>query len=88
MTGYGRNKCDLPNMVYSIEIKSLNSKQLDTSVKVPLPLREKEMEIRNMLNNELLRGKIELSIYYELKESAPGYSINQPVVKEYLKQLA
>ncbi len=41
-----------------------------------------------MLNNELLRGKIELSIYYELKESAPGYSINQPVVKEYLKQLA
>ncbi len=88
MTGYGRNKCDLPNMVYSIEIKSLNSKQLDTSVKVPVPLREKEMEIRNMLNNELLRGKIELSIYYELKESAPGYSINQPVVKEYLKQLA
>ena len=88
MTGYGRNKCDLPNMVYSIEIKSLNSKQLDTSVKVPVLLRDKEMEMRNMLNTELLRGKVELSIYYEPKESASGYSINQPVVKKYLKQLA
>ncbi len=87
MTGYGRAECDLPNMVCSIEIKSLNSKQLDTSVRVPLLLRDKEMEIRKLLNNELLRGKIELGIYQELKENAPGYSINRPVVKEYVQQL-
>ena len=65
MTGYGRAECDLKNMVYNIEIKSLNSKQLDTSVKVPVPLREKELEIRNMLNGALHRGKVEIGIYHE-----------------------
>ena len=87
MTGYGRAECDLKNMVYTIEIKSLNSKQLDISVKVPVPLREKELEIRNLLNNELHRGKVEIGIYQEIKEGATGNSINQPVVKEYIKQL-
>jgi len=87
MTGYGRAECDLSNMVYTIEIKSLNSKQLDTSVRVPVLLREKELEIRNLLGKELQRGKIELGIYQEVKEGAAGYSINQPVVKEYIKQL-
>jgi len=87
MTGYGRAECDLSNMVYTIEIKSLNSKQLDTSVRVPVLLREKELEIRNILNKELQRGKIELGIFQEVKEGAAGYSINQPVVKEYIKQL-
>lgn len=87
MTGYGRAECDLANVVYSIEIKSLNSKQLDISIKLPVPLRERESEIRNMLNNKLHRGKVEFSIYQEIKEGATGYSINQPVVKEYIKQL-
>ncbi|HEC45164.1 MAG TPA: YicC family protein [Bacteroides sp.] len=87
MTGYGRAECDLKNMVYSIEIKSLNSKQLDISVKVPVPLREKELEIRNMLNKNLHRGKVEIGIFYEVKESSSGYSVNQAVVKEYIKQL-
>ncbi|MFC2098771.1 YicC/YloC family endoribonuclease [Bacteroidota bacterium] len=87
MTGYGRAECDLKNMVYTIEIKSLNSKQLDISIKVPVPLREKESEIRNLLNNELHRGKVELGIYQEIKEGATGYSINKTVVKEYIKQL-
>jgi len=87
MTGYGRAECDLSGMVYSIEIKSLNSKQLDISVKIPLPLRDREPEIRNMLNNELQRGKIEIGIYQELKEGSTGYSINKPVVKEYIRDL-
>jgi len=87
MTGYGRAECDLANVVYSIEIKSLNSKQLDTSIKLPVPLKERELELRNMLNSELQRGKVELGIYQEIKEGATGYSINQPVVKEYIQQL-
>lgn len=87
MTGYGRAECSLDSMVYTIEIKSLNSKQLDTSVKVPVLLREKELEIRNMLNKELLRGKIELGIYQEVKEGASAYSINHPVVKQYIEKL-
>jgi len=87
MTGYGRTECDLRNMVYAVELKSLNSKQLDFSVKIPLFLKEKEMEIRSWLGTELQRGKIEVGIYQEIKEGAAGWSINRPVVEEYIRQL-
>ena len=87
MTGYGRAECDLRNMVYAVEIKSLNSKQLDFSVKIPVFLKEKEMEIRSWLGGELQRGKIEVVIYQEIKEGAAGWSINRPVVEEYIRQL-
>jgi hypothetical protein len=87
MTGYGRAECDLRNMVYAVEIKSLNSKQLDFSVKIPIFLKEKEMEIRSWLGGELKRGKIEVGIYQEIKEGAAGWSINRPVVEEYIRQL-
>jgi len=87
MTGYGRAECDLPGILYSIEIRSLNSKQLDTSLKLPIVLKEKEMEIRSMLNNQLTRGKIEFGIFQELKEGSSSYSINQPVVRDYIRTL-
>ena len=87
MTGYGRAECDLRNVVYSIEIKSLNSKQLDFSVRIPVFLKEKEMEIRSWLGGELQRGKIEVGIYQEIKEGAAGWSINKSVVEEYVRQL-
>jgi uncharacterized protein (TIGR00255 family) len=87
MTGYGRAECDLRNVVYAIEIKSLNSKQLDFSVKVPVLFKEKEMEIRSFLGGELQRGKVEVSIYQEIKEGSAGWSINRPVVEEYIRQL-
>lgn len=87
MTGYGKADCDLRKVVYAIEIKSLNSKQLDFSIKVPVFLKEKEMEIRSFLGGALQRGKIEVNIYQEIKEGAAGWSINRPVVKEYIKQL-
>ncbi len=87
MTGYGRAECNLPNVVYTIELKSLNSKQLDFSVKIPVFLKEKEMEIRSFLGAELQRGKIEVGIYQEIKEGAVGWSINRQVVEEYIRQL-
>jgi len=87
MTGYGRAECDLRNVAYAIELKSLNSKQLDFSVKIPVFLKEKEMEIRSFLGAELQRGKIEVGIYQEIKEGAAGWSINRPVVEEYIRQL-
>ena len=87
MTGYGRAECDLRNVVYAVEIKSLNSKQLDLSVKIPIFLKEKEMEIRSWLGAELQRGKIEVGIYQEIKEGAAGWSINRPLVEEYIRQL-
>jgi uncharacterized protein (TIGR00255 family) len=87
MTGFGRAECDLRNMVYAVEIKSLNSKQLDFSVKIPVFLKEKEMEIRSWLGSELQRGKIDVVIYQEIKEGVAGWSINRPVVEEYIRQL-
>lgn len=87
MTGYGRAECDLRNVVYAIEIKSLNSKQLDFSVKVPVFLKEKEMEIRSWLGTELQRGKIEVGIFQEVKEGMAGWTINRPVVEDYIRQL-
>ncbi len=74
-------------MNYSIEIKSLNSKQLDTAVKLPVILRDREPEIRAMISSELQRGKIEIGIYPEAREGVTAHSINQQVVNGYLDQL-
>lgn len=87
MTGFGRAECDLSNRVYAIEIKSLNSKQLDFTVKLPAFLKEREMEIRSWLGVELQRGKIELGIFLEADEGAAGWAINRPMVEEYIRQL-
>lgn len=87
MTGFGRAECDLPGVVYTIEIKSLNSKQLDTAVKLPLVLRDREAEIRSLVSSELQRGKIEIGIYPEVKQGATMHTINTDVVREYIRQL-
>lgn len=87
MTGYGRAECDLRNVVYAVEIKSLNSKQLDLFVKIPIFLKEKEMEIRSLLGAELQRGKIEVGIFQEIKEGMAGWTINRPIVEDYIRQL-
>lgn len=87
MTGFGRAKCEFSGMSFSVEIKSLNSKQLDTSVKIPFLFRQKEMEIRNLVNRELRRGKVEINIYQEVKENAAGYTVNKPAVTGYIDQL-
>ncbi|MCD4711018.1 MAG: YicC family protein [Bacteroidales bacterium] len=87
MTGYGKAECLLADKKLTIEIKSLNSKQLDTNTRLPSLYREKELEIRQLIASELERGKVECSFYYELSgETAPG-TINEPVVKSYYQQL-
>ncbi len=87
MTGYGKAECLLADKKLTIEIKSLNSKQLDTNIRLPALYREKELEIRQLIASELKRGKVECAFYYELSsETAPG-TINEPVVKGYYQQL-
>jgi len=58
MTGYGKAECLLPTKKLTIEIKSLNSKQIDTSTRLPAIYREKELEIRKILSEALERGKV------------------------------
>ncbi|PLX16513.1 MAG: YicC family protein [Salinivirgaceae bacterium] len=87
MTGYGRVVKDIPGKKITIEIKTLNSKQFDLSVRVPSYYREKELEIRNKLAKELLRGKIDFSMYVELIDEQTNTSINEAIYKGYYNQL-
>lgn len=87
MTGYGKSILQLPTKKITIEIKSLNSKNLDLNVRVPAYYREKELDIRKRLAGALERGKIDFSIYIENNGTELTSNINANVVKEYMKQL-
>jgi len=87
MTGYGKAECLLPDKKLTIEIKSLNSKQLDTNTRLPALYKEKDLEIRQLIAAGLERGKVECSFYYELTIVAGSGIINEHVVKNYYDQL-
>lgn len=88
MTGYGKTVLQLPNKKISIEIKSLNSKSLDLNTRIPSLYREKELEIRKRIANDIVRGKVDFSLYMELTGEETATRINPTVVKAYIKQLS
>lgn len=88
MTGYGKSVLQLPTKKISIEIKSLNSKNLDINARMPSLYREKELTIRKLIANKLQRGKIDFNLFMEMTGEETSSQINKPVVKEYIKQLA
>ena len=87
MTGYGKTELNLKNANFTVEVKSLNSKQIDTHINMPSLYKEKEVEIRTLIAKKLHRGKIELSIWREKKDSLSGYVLNTKVIKEYHEQI-
>lgn len=87
MTGYGKAECKLKNKTVSIELKSLNSKQLDIFTRLPNLYREKDLELRNMLINQLKRGKVELTITIEYSGEEQASLINPDITKSYYRQL-
>lgn len=88
MTGYGKASAETPLKKISVEIKSLNSKQLDINAKLPWIIREKEPEIRNIISQRLERGKIDLSITYDTFESDMLPVINKAAMKSYFRQIS
>lgn len=87
MTGFGKVTAELPAQKVTVEIKSLNSKQLDLSTRIPTVYKEKEMELRSELLQTLERGKVEFSIYIEyLGKNTPTH-INLPAVESYYEQI-
>ena len=66
MTGYGKSVIQLPNKKITIEIKSLNSKNLDLNCRMPSMYREKELTLRKQFANALTRGKIDFSLFVEM----------------------
>ena len=87
MTGFGKSEAVCENKKIVAEIRSLNSKQLDLSVKMPALYREAEFEIRNLLNKSLQRGKVELYISVETNEVATAATIDKKLFRAYLCQL-
>jgi|TARA_B110000858_G_scaffold173450_1_gene205283 uncharacterized protein (TIGR00255 family) len=87
MTGYGKAVLQLPTKKVTIEIKSLNSKNLDLNVRIPSYYKEKELAVRKKLASALVRGKIDFSIYVEMTSDETSTKVNKSVVKQYIEQL-
>ncbi len=87
MTGFGKASVQLPLKKLTIEIKSLNSKSLDLSVRLSQQYKEKELEVRNVIAQRLERGKIECSLYIEVTGEETSSTINAPIVKSYIQQM-
>ena len=87
MTGYGKAELNLKNANFTIEVRSLNSKQIDANVKMSSIYRDKEIGLRKLLSEKLQRGKIELSIWRESSESSAKYTLNTELIKEYFSQI-
>jgi uncharacterized protein (TIGR00255 family) len=87
MTGFGKATCEYGNKKIVVEVKSLNSKQLDVSTRISGLYREKDIEIRNGLSQKLERGKIDLSLYVDNSGKESITQINQSVVESYYQQI-
>lgn len=87
MTGFGKAEIVVNNKKITAEVKSLNSKQLDLSVRLPQAYREVELKLRNDVSKALLRGKVDLYVYSEAIDGASAVSINLPLLKVYKEQI-
>ena len=87
MTGYGKQELNLNNSNFMIELKSLNSKQVDINIKMSSRYRDKEIELRRLISEKLQRGKIELSIWREKTEFSNSFKLNKKLIKDYYLQI-
>ena len=87
MTGYGKQELNLNNSNFTIELKSLNSKQVDINIKMSSKYRDKEIELRRLISEKLQRGKIELSIWREKTEFSNSFKLNTKLIKDYYLQI-
>lgn len=87
MTGFGKSATSINQKKISIEIRSLNSKLADISIRIPAIYKEKELELRTKINQYLERGKIEFNLYVEQTTATPNYQINESLFKNYYNEL-
>ena len=87
MTGFGKSIPQLPSTKVTVEIKSLNSKNLDVNARIPSQYREKELQLRNTISKSLTRGKVDFSLFVEVTGEETTASVNRGVVKHYMQQL-
>ncbi|MDR2954033.1 MAG: YicC family protein [Prevotella sp.] len=87
MTGFGKASAELEKRKVTVEIKSLNSKQLDLNVRLPNLYKEYEMEVRNLLSRQLERGKVDFLIYIENIGNETATQINHNILEGYYGQI-
>jgi uncharacterized protein (TIGR00255 family) len=87
MTGFGKSEGTIGNKKFTIELRSLNSKQLDLNMRIPSTYREKELELRSWLSENIQRGKADLLVYYESLDAEKRLSINKPLMLAYYEDL-
>lgn len=87
MTGFGKAIAEFKNKTICIEIRSLNSKQLDLNVRMPHLYKEKELEVRNIVGKALERGKIDLNIHIESSVEKKEIGLNKKLATQYYQQL-
>ena len=87
MTGFGKSETKFQRKKLSVEIRSLNSKNIDLSFRIPYKYREIESKIRTKINGELSRGKIDLLININLQDEDKSSSLNYTVIKKYIDEL-
>lgn len=88
MTGFGKATAEINGKKFSVEIKTLNSKQADVSVRMSSLFKEKEFAIRSLINQELERGKIDFSLGFETLGETNNFSVNKELFKKYYNELA
>lgn len=87
MTGFGKHTVQLPSKKITIELKSLNSKNLDINARMPPAYREKELQLRKTIASSLIRGKIDFGLYVEITGNETSSVVNEGVLRQYMKQL-
>ena len=87
MTGFGKSEVTIGHLHVNIEIRSLNSKFLDLTLKIPTVFKEIDSSLRSLIKNDLKRGKVELAIHYEKTSSGSKITINKEQLKNYYNQL-
>jgi uncharacterized protein (TIGR00255 family) len=87
MTGFGKSQVDLPGKLITVEVRSLNSKQLDLNFRAPAVYREKEMNARALIAQRMERGKLDVAISIESKNDQPVMTINKNIALHYFGQL-
>ncbi|MBM1105412.1 YicC family protein [Aurantibacter crassamenti] len=88
MTGFGKHVTQLPTKKITVELKSLNSKNLDLNARMPQAYRAKELELRKVIASSLERGKVDFGLYVESTGTETSAVVNEAVVKQYMQQLS
>ena len=87
MTGFGRSEGVFEGKKITVELKSLNSKSFDLNIRVPVRYKEKEFDIRKILNDKIIRGKVDCYINCEVLDAENDVKINKDLIQSYIKEL-